>query len=564
MIVANVSGQRFSGKSFLGQLSCLPRIKDQYIIAMTDQAEGIHASSHPMRILRSFHCCFQVRWLRTDRSFCQTVQIGFPAIGPGARWQPRDLKRPVAIHMQNLFNHNRAVFRCKSHGNVERLPRRVLIALGKDQVAVPGRVAHHAAVNGKVSPSNVDAAQTDCASDAAVGAVARPQISKAGIHPDLFGKRSVHLDQKVGGTDRSDHVESRKVRIAKHLHRGNDHRQVLRLCACHHGIRRDLLYRHNAVARRQRICKNFLWIPACSGQHLFDCFRRRRRNGHAVCISLFKEKRLELLERFIVIGAFKEKIAAVKFQWFRVSLFGCQRRSQHGLNLINRILGQLHKAFCFIHPRPPLGMQIDLADTWQSMYDRVSFGLSVQVVAGVKMHARNACPLVNDGRVMSGCRRVADAVNKRIVRFYLVQDELRFKGKAGNNFYRRCRMPLLQQLLELLQIRDAVRLFQDQRNSDPIQRFHTRCQRLSIQRFQGIARVYNFQYKSICHHLPLSYLLYISFPDPVLLRIQYYSKIQYHSATQETIYSISAGSAMHGSASLRVPDNPSSLAISTK
>ena len=75
------------GKVRVGDFD-LSRIKDQYIIAMTDQAEGIHASSHPMRVLCSFHRSFQVRWLRTDRSFCQPVQISFPAIGPGARWQP--------------------------------------------------------------------------------------------------------------------------------------------------------------------------------------------------------------------------------------------------------------------------------------------------------------------------------------------------------------------------------------------------------------------------------------------------------------------------------------------
>ena len=73
-----------------------------------------------------------------------------------------------------------------------------------------------------------------------------------GIHPEFFGDRAADGDDQIERARGRREMQVVEGRVEEPFHGSNDHRQILRFRAGHHGVDRDFFDRDFAVTRRKR------------------------------------------------------------------------------------------------------------------------------------------------------------------------------------------------------------------------------------------------------------------------------------------------------------------------
>ena len=134
--------------------------------------------------------------------------------------------------------------------DAQRLPRRGRRILGEAERELAGVAERRRVGLARPRAEHVHRDQTQGAADRRVRPVALPERVVARVHPDLRRDRPAD-DHAEGGAARArQHGVQVERRVEHRLERRDDDGEVLGPAARHHRVRRRLLERHTATARR--------------------------------------------------------------------------------------------------------------------------------------------------------------------------------------------------------------------------------------------------------------------------------------------------------------------------
>ena len=157
--------------------------------------------------------------------------------------------------------------------DAKRFPGVSLLIL-RNTICVLGRssLSRHI-THTRARATNIQLHQPQRPPDGGVRLPTRPEGSRTTVHPQFLADRSVDNYQRstrMGGSLYRIEVE---CFVAYRLHRGNNHRKILRPTASHHRVHCQLLHGRRAPIRWD-FTDNVLRLHGRSGQHISHSLQR--------------------------------------------------------------------------------------------------------------------------------------------------------------------------------------------------------------------------------------------------------------------------------------------------